>query len=203
MENRSPYFVARLIALLVFSFSAAAGASEPSSAQQAEWQQRLERAAELKAEGKAYLAAADQVFEDRTLACAEKLLVNGCRNEARQVHIAAAKEARAIENRGKALELAVKKEQALDRDQRLAADLQQRDADLKARATDVRDDRQAASELRAKTLANKARRAEEGMSRKAAEAERLRQKQAAHDARLADHMKGAERRAAKAVTESN
>ena len=198
MEIRSPYFVVSLIASLVISVAAHAGESVPDTEQQTAWQQRQDEADALKAEGKAHRQAAEKVYEETAAACAAKLLVNGCRNEARKVYVAATKEARAIENKGHALALAVNKEQALDRDRRLAVQLEQREADRQERAAEMSEARQAADEQRAETRSDKARQAELGRQRKAAEAEKLQRKQAAHEARQAARIKEAERRAAEA-----
>lgn len=198
MEHRPPSVAVRLIALLVLSFSALADSSGPDPEQLADWQQRLEQAATLQAEGKARRAAADQTLDEKYPACFKKFLVNACRRDARAEHISAAKEARRLENEGKALERAVKKEQLIDKDQRAAEAVPKREAELKARETEVSAEREAKAERETATRAEKAKKTEEGSQRQAADAEKYRKKQEDHDARVAGKMKEAARRSAEA-----
>lgn len=198
MEYRPLFVAARLIALLAVGASALAADSEPSAEQQADWQRRLDRAAALKAEGKARQEAADKRFAEADAACDRKFLVNACRDKARTEHLPEAREARRLENEGKALEREVKKEQLSDRDQRRAAAAPQHEADLRAREAETAAERRASAADEAATRAHKAQQAAEGSQRKAAEAERQRKKQEDHAARVARKMRDAERRAAEA-----
>lgn len=198
MKHRPLSVTVRLIALLAFSFSALAGESGPSPEQSADWQQRLDRAAALLADGKAQRAIADKTLEERNAACFKKFLVNACQRDARRDHIIAAKEARRLETEGKAMERAVKKEQRLDKDRRAAEAVPIRETELKAREAKVGAERATAAEREMATRAEKAKKAEEGSKRQAADAEKYRKKQEAHDARVAAKMKEAARRSAEA-----
>ena len=136
---RDRFKAVRLIALLAISFSALADESGPTLAQQADWQARLDKAEALKADAQARQLAADQTLQEQHAACFKKFLVYSCQSDAHKAHLAAQKEARLLENEGKALERAVKKEQLSDKDQRRseaapqrAADLQQRQAETSA-----------------------------------------------------------------------
>ena len=189
----------RLIALLAVSFSALAADSGPDLEQVADWQQRLAQAEALKAESAARQLAAEQALETQSLACYKKFFVNACLHEARQAHLMVGKETRRMEIEGKALERAVKKEQLADKDQRRSAAEPQHEADLKAREAEVSTERKAALDKEAATLADKAKKAEEGSKRQAADAEKYRKKQADHDARVAAKVQEAERRAAEAA----
>lgn len=198
MEKRSLFVAARLIALLALSCSALAAGREPGPEQQADWQQRLEQASALQAEAKVRQATADQLFEQKSAACFKKFLVNACQQEARREQVTAAKEARRLENEGKALERAVKKEQLSDKDRRHAAAMPERAAERQQREAEVSAERETAAARQAATRASKARQADERSQQRAAEAAAQRQKQAAHDARVATQVKEAERRAAEA-----
>jgi len=202
MQNRPLFKVVRLIALLAFSFSALADESATTLEQQADWQARLDRAAALKADANARLLAADQALEAQHVACFKKFLVYGCQRDARKVHMAAQKEARLIENEGKTLERAVKKEQLSDKDQRRSEAAPQHEADLKQREAEASAERVAAAAQEAATRASKAQKAEEGSKRQAADVEKYRQKQVDHDARVAAKIKEAERRSAEAAAAS-
>lgn len=199
MQNRPLFKAVRLIALLAFSFSALADESGPTLEQQADWQERLERAAALKADANARLLSADEILAAQHVACFKRFLVYGCQRDARKVHLAAQKEARLIENEGKTLERAVKKEQLSDKDQRRSEAAPQREADLKQREAEATAEREAAVAQEAATRASKAQKAEEGSKRRAADAEKYQQKQADHDARVAAKVKEAERRSAEAA----
>lgn len=200
MEHRSLSVTARLIVLLAVSFSALAGESGPTPEQLADWQERLDQAAALQAEGKALRSAADDVLEAKNLACYKKFLVNACQRDARKEHVVAVKEARRMETEAKLLDRAVKKERKIDEDQRAAEVVPKREAELAAREAEVRAEREAAAERAAEAQASKARKAEEGSQRKAADAEKYRKKQEAHDAKVAEKMNEAARRSAESAT---
>lgn len=198
MENRCQSFLIRLFVLLMLGFSVQAAESGPSLEQEADWQQRLDHAAALLADGKARQAAADQTLEDAKPFCAGKFLVNACLIDARKAYVASSKAAKLLENEGKALERAVRKEQLSDRDQRFKDAAPQREADLQARQAEVRAERETSQAEQAATRAEKARKAEAGRQRHADDVEKYRQKQEAHDARVAKKMNETARRAAEA-----
>lgn len=200
MENRSLSLVAGLIALLAMSFSALAAESEPSAEQQSDWQQRLDRAASLKAEAQARQVEADRVLEQKSAECFKKFRVNACRDEAGQEHRLESRESRRLENQGKALEREVKKEQLNDKDRRRAEAAPQHEADLKARQAETAATQQSIEAEQAAIRADKERKAAEGARRKAAEAEKQRKKQADHEARQAQQMQKATRQAPEAET---
>lgn len=195
MENRSVQVVAGLIGFLLLA-SGAAWADEADPQKQADWQARMDRAAVMQAESREALASAEREYKAESLACADKFLVNPCRENAHQAYLKASRAARRAENEGKALERAVKKEQRDDLEARNAAEMPQRLAEQQARQASVATARQTAVAREAAQRESKARQAAAGERRKAADAEKAKQKQAAHEARVAEKKRSAERRAA-------
>lgn len=196
MEHRPLSLAARLIALLVVSFSVLAAESGPSPEQEADWQQRLDRAAELQAEAKERKAEADGILETKSAECRKKFLVNSCLESASREHVVASREASRLENQGKAMKREVKKEQLTDKDKRRAEEAPARDAAMAARKSEVASERQMAEAQAAANKAAKEKKAAEGASRKAAEAEKHRRKVEEHEARVAAKKQQAEQRSA-------
>jgi colicin import membrane protein len=199
MENQSLSVVARLIAVLAISASALAADGGTAADQSADWQQRLDKAAALQAEARSRRVAADQLLEDTKADCFKKFRVTACQDEARSEHQGAMREARRLENEGKALEREVRKEQLTDKDKRRAETARQHEAELKVRETETAAARQTAEAETAAALAGKARKAAEGERRKAAAEEKQRKKRADHEARIAEKSRKAERQAAEAA----
>lgn len=191
MENRSLSFAVGLIAVALLSPPLSAAESGASAEQQADWNLRLEKAAALTAEGEARQQEAGRLLEEKNIACRKKFLVNACLKKNDEEYMAVARQARQMSNEGKAIELQVKKEQLSDRDLRRQAEMPQREAELRERQAETAANRQATAEREAAIRADKEKKAEEGAKRKAAEAEKLRQRQAAHDARVAEKMQKA------------
>lgn len=191
MENRSPSVVALLSLLLALPLVALAA----DAGREATWQERLGRATAMQEESREMRSAASKLLEQKNLDCTKEFLVNACRNEAYQAYLKSSREARRLENDGKALAREVKKEQAADRRQRVADEAPLRAAELREREAETAAARQAAERKAASTRADKARQAVNGERRKAREAEELRRKQAAHEARVAEKKREAERRA--------
>lgn len=197
MENRSLSVAALLIGLACLAGSAHAE-SEASLAQQADWTRRLDKATELKGQGKAQKELADKSYREKEKRCYEKFRVNACRDEAGREHARLTTEARRQENEGKALERQVKKEQLSDKDERYAAESAARAANLQQREAETAAERQETSGVEAARRADKAKQAEEGRRRRAADAERLQQKRAEHEARVARKIEEARQRIAPA-----
>jgi colicin import membrane protein len=130
-------------------------------------------------------AAAEKLLEEQSAGCYRKFLVNRCLDEAQGEYLEAFKGARRLANEGKVIERQVKKEQFSAREAKWAAEIPTREADLRARETETAATRAEAEAAEAATRASKARKAEEGAQRKAEDAERLRRKQADHEARVA------------------
>ena len=170
--------------------------SGSTAAQQADWEQRLARAAELQQQGAEGRAVAEKQLEEQTTGCYKKFLVNRCLDNARSDYVEANKVARRIQNEGKAIERQVKKEQLSVRDTQAAAEMPEREAELKAREAETTVARAAAAAEEESTRAAKARKAEEGAKRKADDAERLQKKQADHDARVAEQVEKTNAKAA-------
>ena len=168
----------------------------PATAQEADWEQRLARAAELQRSAAAGKAAAEKLLAERSTACYRKFLVNRCLDEAQGEYLEANKDARHQNNEGKAIERQVKKEQFGAREARWAAEMPAREAELRAREAETAAARAEAEAAAAATRASKARQAEEGAQRKAEDAERLRRKQAEHEARVAAQVEKADAKAA-------
>lgn len=187
MEYRPLSVVALLIALGAQAGSACAE-SAPSPEQQADWQRRLLQADELKNQAKAAQMAADRLYGEKQKACYQKFLVNACRDEAGAENTRLTREARQIENEGKALERQVKKEQLSDKDARYIAEADGRAADLRARQAETAEAQAAVSASEAAARADKERQAAEGLQRRAAAAEQHAKKVADHQARVARQM---------------
>ena len=195
MENRS-LSVAALLSLLGLPLAAQAA----DVGRVASRQERLDQAAAMQDESKRLQSAASQRRDQKFLDCEQKFLVHDCREEASKEYLQTTREARRLENDGKALERAVKKEQVEANRQRVADEAPRREAELRERAEETAAARQAAERRAEATRAEKSRQAVDGERRKAREAERLRKKQAAHDARVASQKREAEQRAARART---
>ena len=173
----------------------------PTAEQNADWEQRLTRAAELRRAGAERQAAADKLYEELEPTCYKKFLVNRCRDNAYRELTASTREAKRLENEGKAIERQVRKEQFSARDVEAAAMAPVREARLEALEVETAAARTEAEIDEARTRADKERKAEEGARRKAEEAERLRKKQAEHEARVAEKAQKANAKAAAAGTE--
>ena len=188
--------------LLLFLALAGAplGAAEQlvSKERLADWEKRQAQSALLQREGASAKADADAVFEQAEIECYKKFLVNSCLIDARRVYNQSRTAAVRLENEGKAIERQIKKEQLSERDQQRVAEGAQRAAELLDRETETTAQRQLAAEEQARLEADKAKKANEGVKRKAKDAERLAKKQAQHEARLDAAGEKAERRAAQA-----
>lgn len=191
--------LASLMAALLISASTLAADDGPSAELLFEWQQSLNQAASLQAEASTRQDAADEILAEKMAACFHKFQVNACRNEAKAEHTASVRVAKRLENEGKSLERKVKQAQLLDQDRRRALQAPQREAELQAHERETSALRQASEAEQVATRADKEKKAEEGGRRKALDAERVRQKQADHAARLAQKIKDSERRAAEAA----
>lgn len=199
MENRPLSVVAYLIVLLAMPFAVLAADGEVNSEQQTAWQARLDKAADLQAKGKAQQAEADQMLVQKNTECATRFLVNDCRNAAAREHLKVTRETRRLENEGNAIEREVKREQARERSRQRTEEEPRRAADLALRQAESMTARQDAEDRIAATRATKEASAVEGEKRKIAEAEKLRRKQAEHDARVARKVREAEQRAVTAT----
>ena len=199
MENRPPSVAALVIALLAVTFSA--GAAD-NATQLADWETRLEKAADLQRQGQLRKEAASKVFEDKKADCFRAFRVYACQEQAQAEYVLEANEARRLDNEGRAIERQVKKEQASDKFLRREAEAPAREAELELRASETEAERKAAAEAEAATRASKAVQAEEGQKRRAADAERQQKKRADHEARHARQVEKAERRAAEAAAKA-
>ena len=199
MGKRSLPALAGLIVLLAMPCAGLAADAAASDDRDAAWQERLDKAEAMRAEGKARQADADQLLEQKNAECARKFLINDCRNAAAREHLKVVRETRRLENEGRNIERAVKKEQLIERDRQRAEELPQHAAKMELRQTESAAARQASEDKRVATEASKAARAAKGEKRKQAEAEKLQKKQADHDARVARKVRQAEQRAAQAT----
>lgn len=191
MENRSLSVVALLSLLLVQPVATLAA----DAGREAAWQERLGQATAMREESQDMHRAAGKLLEQKNLECAKEFLVNACRNEAYQAYLKTSREARRLDNDGKALEREVRKEQAAARRQRVADEAPQREAERRERQAETAAARQASEHKAEQTRTDKARQAVNGERRKAREAEKLRRKQAEHEAHAAEMKRKAARRA--------
>ena len=177
--------VVLLSALTAAVLQAAAAGTGVSPEQEADWQARLARAEAMQREGNEKKAAAEKRQDEEMNACYRKFFVNRCRDNVHDDYVDAVREARRIRNEGLSIERQVKKEQLSARDLQAAAEMPEREAELQAREAETRAARETAAAEEAAKRAEKAKQAEAGAQRKAHEAERLRRKQAEHEARIA------------------
>ena len=188
MENRSLSVVAGLI----FSLLAL-----PAMADEADWEARLKRAADMQAAADAKKKVAEAVFAEQNIACQEKFMVNACVDKARQALFAETRESRQMQIEGNAIEREVKREQAQAREARLAAEAAQRAREYPEREQSQAATRAAADQQRQQKIDAKAAKAEAGARRKAAKAEAHQRKVAEHAARIAERKARAEAKAAR------
>lgn len=174
--RRPPFAFSRRLALGLAAAGLLAGLVLPAAAtddgpppeQQADWQQRLNRARELQRDGQARQQAAEKLLAERRAECFDKFLVSACQTEARQSYADSVRAARQTEMEGRALEREVKREQLAERDRRQAAQRAEQEATLAGRAGKAGAARQAAT-LRVETRqAAKVRRDEAAAERAAA-----------------------------------
>lgn len=191
MENRSLSLLAGLIAALLCGGGALAADSVGSAEQQAEWEQRLARAAELRTAGEAQRSAAAKRLEEKNAACQKRFRVNACLKTNEEEYSAAARLAKRQENDGLAIEREVRKEQLQAQDVLHDAKTAQRQAELPEREAETAAARQAVAERASERRAAQAEKAAAGLLRKEAEAEKLRRRQAEHAARVAEKMQKA------------
>lgn len=193
MEHRPLSLAACLIFLALPVF--AGPADEVGTAEQrADWAQRLGEAQAMVGDGKSRRAVAAKIRKDKDAECPKRFQVNACLKENQNEYMIVERQARRLENDGQAVERAVRKEQLQERDARQQAERARRTAELPAREAETTAARQEVTANQAEIRADKALKAEAGEKRKAAEAEKLRRKQAAHAARVAEKMKQAPER---------
>jgi colicin import membrane protein len=192
MEHRPLSLAACLILLALPAFAVPADEELGSAEQRADWAQRLDQAKVLAGEGKSRRAAAAKIRKDKDAECPKRFQVNACLKENQNEYMLVERQADRLENDGLAIERGVRKEQLQLKDARHEADSARRAAELPGREAETAAVRQEATTREADNRAAKARKAEAGEQRKAAAAENLRQRQAAHAARVAEKMKKAQ-----------
>lgn len=197
MEHRSGPVAARLtIALLLglVALPAVRAETPPDPAREAEWAARLQQAGELRREGEARKAAAEQRYAEDEAACFKTLLVNRCRDEAKRRRIPEVNEARRLETEGKLKEQEVHKEQFADREARHQADAPQREADQRQHGAEAAArERETAARIDSRQR-DKAQKAAEGAKRRAEREAASAKKQSDHAARVAEKQRAAEER---------
>ncbi len=121
---KHPWILATLFSLsAVVAAPAQAAGDEISPARRAEWSSRLDAAAQRQAEAEQLSTQADEDYAAARQACLQKFLVNACRGEARQRHLAAQEAARAMNSEARAEIRAVRKEEIVARGLPLAESL--------------------------------------------------------------------------------
>ena len=196
MENRSLSVVAGLIALLALPVVALAADSEVDAAQQAAWQERMDKATAMQAESKARRDEADKLLDQQNILCDKKFLVNDCRNAAHREYLKTVEQTRRLSIEGKALEREVNLEQFRAREKQSEQEAPRHAAELRLRKANTAATRQATDEKIAASQAAKAKKTAEGEQRKAANAAKFQKRQADHDARVAKKLREAEQRTA-------
>ena len=169
----------------------------PISADEANWEARLSRAASMKAEAEQRQKLADDALAAQNLACQQKFQVNACIDKARKERNTITREVRQQQIDARNLEREVKHEQGEVNKARLAADAEQRARDLPVRQEQVSSERSAAEQRQQQKLSKKAAQAEIGAQRKAEKAAAHERKVAAHQAKVAERKARAEAKAAR------
>lgn len=183
MPSRSPTTPRRIRQFTLCAVLALPFVSSADEGRQADWRERQQRADAMRSEARERQDAAARRLDEANAGCADKFLVNACRNAARDEYLGELREARRIDAEGRAMQRAVVSERLAERDREIAARPVPDDAELASRAA-ANSARRAADEERIAALkARKERQAEAGARRKAAEAEKLRRKQAEDAAR--------------------
>ena len=200
MENRPLSLAAGLIVYALLSTPLHAAEGGASADQEADWARRMEQAAALQSEGKARRNEAAKILDEKNIACRSKFQVNACLKESDSEYTVVARQAKRLENEGLAIERAVRKEQLSVRDAQHQVDAVRHEEELPTREAETAAARHEAEVREAEIRASKAGKAAEGVKRKAADEEKLRQRQAAHNARVAEKMQKAQQRAAEAGT---
>lgn len=195
MEYRSLPLAAVLIFLGLVSAPLCADEEIGTPEQRADWTQRLEKARAMSAEADAREQEAVQLRARKDAECPQRFRVNACYEENRGDYSRVAREVRRLDNEAKTLEREVRREQVREKEIRREADAARHAAGLPEREAETAAARQKVSEREAAIRADKAQKAEIGLQRKAAEADKLRQKQVAHDARVAEKLRKASAKA--------
>ncbi len=176
----------------LFSGQGVLAESGPTQEQLIDWQERMERAEKLQAQGKARREEAEVQFASQRAVCETRFFVTACIEDARRSMLENVRAGRSSENTGLALSREIRKEQQLDRERRLGASQAAREADRATRATAI-EAGQAQDEIRRQEqLDDKARRAADGAQRKQQEEARLARKLSDHAAKVAEQKKAAE-----------
>lgn len=194
MDNRFLSLLACLMLLLLHFPSAQAGEEIGTPEQRADWELQLNKAASMDAEAKSSKMNAARVRAEKDAECQKRFQVNACLKENQTEYRSVAHQAKGLASEARAIEQAVRQEQLKEKDALNQAASARRQAELAERKAATAAARQAAASRQANIRADKERQAEAGMRRKAAEAEKLRQRQAAHQARIAKKMKAAQER---------
>lgn len=164
----------------------------PTQEQLIDWQERMERAEKLQAQGRARREEAEAQFASQRAVCETRFFVTACIEDARRSMLENTRAGRSTENTGLALAREVRKEQQLDRERRLGATQPARDADRATRAAAI-ESAQAQDEFRRReVLDDKASRAAEGGQRKQQDEARVARKLSEHAAKLNERRRAAE-----------
>lgn len=198
MKNRPLSLAARLIFLVLPAFAAQAAEELGSPEQRADWAHRFDKAKALSAEGHARREAAAKIRDAKDAECPKRFQVNACLKENSSEFTKVDHQAQRLENEAQAIERQVRKEQLVEKDVARKANAARRQAELPELASETAAAQQKAEDRETRIRASKAVKAEAGMQRKAANAEKQRQRQAAHEARVAEKMKKAQENTAAA-----
>ena len=193
MEYRSLSVVAGLICLLC---QLPVALAESASVSPKDWDARLEKARILREQAASQRREAEESFAARELACHDRFRVNACRDEARRDYLRSSNQSKRLDNEGKAIERAVRKEQIASQDARRADFEARRLAEQPQREAEAAAARQAREQEIAAEQASKARQARAGEQRRAKEAAARQKRQAEHQAKVEAKMEKAARKAA-------
>lgn len=120
---KHPWIVTTLFSLAALLISPLQAASDgPSAEQRVEWDSRLEQAAMRQAEAEQLKKKSDDDYAFAREACLKKFLVNACREDARQLYLAAQRQARTMNSEARAQIREVKKAQFAARQLPLSAE---------------------------------------------------------------------------------
>lgn len=177
--------------------SGLAFAIEPVAANLAEeWDARMTAAKEKQHRAAAMRAEETRRFEAEQKDCYKKFRVIDCQRDSRMRHNQVVRQARVLENEGQSEERLVRKERRTDKDARQAVENKKRAAELPGKEAAVARERQRDEAERTAKLSKKEKQKAEGVRRRARDAERIRNKQEAHERKVQKQMEKAARREA-------
>jgi len=178
MAYRSKTLVARLSLCGSLLFATSLWAAEIQLSP--EGAAALEKGLDLQQQAKVLRDTADKKLEEDELVCAEKFLVNDCRNAAKASHLEQVRKARSMEAEGRGLERKARLEERNLKQKKLEADAAKNQVDLREREKAHAQEIQTLEAQRQRKLEQKAADIKDGGEKAAARRQRQEEKRAQH-----------------------